>query len=288
MTENYVSIGDFRCFPLTDGNNLYPTGAIFPGRSEAELADAFAPQPVQPGITVGYSGLLVDTGRQRILIDTGAGAFGPNTGRLPDNVAASGFTPDQIDLIILSHLHPDHIGGLMTAEGEFRFPNAEVVLSQTEHDFWMSEGNQAKMKSMTLMGMGELEHFMLSSLQKNIAPLAAAGRLRMTEADCELQPGIQVLPAFGHTPGHVAVLIFGGRQQLLFGGDAILHPAHVRYPEWTTAFDILPDQTVLTRRRILDRSASDRYLTFHFHFPFPCLGSVSRVDSGYRWEPVEL
>jgi glyoxylase-like metal-dependent hydrolase (beta-lactamase superfamily II) len=207
---------------------------------------------------------------------------------LPENLSACGFSPEQIDLVVLSHFHADHIGGLLTAEGTLRFPRAEVLASRSENDFWMAENNQAKLRSGMLFGLGDMEQVMLSSVQRHILPLATARKLRLIESDCEAASGILVLPAFGHTPGHLAVLVSSGRQQLLFAGDAILHPAHIKHPEWSTVFDVLPKQVVTTRRQILDRSASDRCLMFHFHFPFPCLGSVSRRNGGYRWEPIEL
>jgi len=288
MPEPFVRIGDFRCFPLTDGALHYPTSALFPGRSEPELAEVLGPGEVQPELSLGYSGLLIDTGTQRILIDTGAGPLSADTGRLPESLNACGFRPEQIDVIVLSHLHADHIGGLITSEGGFRFPGAEVLVSRSENDFWMSESNQAKLKLGRLFGLGEIEQVMLSWVQRYISPLATARRLRIIESDCEPATGILVLPAVGHTPGHLAVLVSSGRQQLLFAGDAIFHPAHIKHPEWSTVFDVLPEQAVLTRRQILDRGASDRCLMFHFHFPFPCLGSVSRWNGGYRWEPIEL
>jgi glyoxylase-like metal-dependent hydrolase (beta-lactamase superfamily II) len=288
MPEKYIRIGEFRCFPLSDGHLRYPKQALFPNQTDTEMADALAPEPVEPQIRVGYSGLLVDTGRERILIDTGAGTLGPDTGRLPESVDVCGFTPEEIDIVVLSHMHPDHIGGLMSGEKRFRFPNAEVVASRTEHDFWTSEENQAKLKSMALFGLGHIEEVMLGAVQNNIPPLVAAGRLRLVEGDHEPVPGMQILPAFGHTPGHLAVLISSGRQQLLYGADAIIHPAHVKHPDWKTVFDVLPEQAVMTRRQLLDRSASDRCLTFHYHFPFPCIGSVSRWNGGYQWEPMPL
>jgi glyoxylase-like metal-dependent hydrolase (beta-lactamase superfamily II) len=284
MGETYVSIGGFRCYPLSDGALVYPRETLFPGKSDAELADALSPRPVPEEITLSYAGLLVDTGKQRVLIDTGAGALGPETGHLPENLKACGFTPEQIDVVVVSHLHPDHIGGLMTAEGEPRFANAEVVLSGTEYDYWTSATTQARLKARTLFGLGDLELTIQSWIEKNVTPLADAGKLRMTEGGWEPAPGVMTLPAGGHTPGHLAVLISDGKEELLFGGDAILHPVHVRYPAWKTLFDVMPEQSALTRLQILDRCATDECLTFHFHFPFPCMGRIARWTGGYKWE----
>jgi glyoxylase-like metal-dependent hydrolase (beta-lactamase superfamily II) len=288
MLENYVRVGEFRCFPLSDGKLVYPTAAVFPERSDVELAEALAPDLVQPQMSIGYSALLIDTGKQRILVDTGAGSLGPDTGYLSDSIRAYGFTPEEIDLVVISHLHPDHIGGLVTAKGELRFPKAEVLLSHNESDFWMSETNQAKLQAKNLLGLGDIEQVMFSWIRNNIPPLVAADKLRLIERDCEPTTGILVLPSFGHTPGHLSLLVSSGREQLLFAGDAIVHPAQVKYPHWNCVFDVFPGQTVTTRLQILDRSASDRCLTYHFHFPFPCLGFISRWNSGYQWEPLEI
>jgi glyoxylase-like metal-dependent hydrolase (beta-lactamase superfamily II) len=287
VAEKFVSIGGFRCFPLSDGSLVYPKDAVFPGRLEDELADALAPNPVPEEIRVAYSGLLVDTGKRRVLIDTGAGALGPDTGRLPENLQACGFTPEQIDVVILSHLHPDHIGGLMTKGRKPRFPNAEVVVSNIEYDFWTSAGTQDKLRTSSLFGLGDLEPVMLAWIENNVAPLAAAGSVVMTEGNHQPVPGVMTVPAAGHTPGHMAVLISDGGQELLYAGDAILHPVHVRYPAWKTAFDAMPEESAMTRLQILDRCATERYLTFHFHFPFPCMGTITRWSGGYQWEAVE-
>jgi glyoxylase-like metal-dependent hydrolase (beta-lactamase superfamily II) len=159
---------------------------------------------------------------------------------------------------------------------------------RSEHDFWMSETNQAKLKAGELFGLGELEQILLSWVQKYIAPLAAEGKLRLVESGYEPTPGVLVEPAFGHTPGHVAVLAASGNQQLLFAGDAFLHPVHVQQLKWNTPFDALPEAAVRTRCQLLDRAVSDGGLMFLFHFPFPCLGSVSRRSGGYRSDPIEL
>jgi len=290
MAEDFVSIGGIRCFPLLDGSLVYPKEMLFPGPLEKDAADALAPEKLPKEFEVSYSGLLVDTGKKRVLIDTGAGAMGPDTGHLATNLEARGYSPDQIDFVILSHMHPDHIGGLMTEDGKLRYPNAEVVASQPEYAFWTSESTQSKLKAKTLFGLGDLELAMQSAIEKNVVPLAKKGTLHMVEEGATFEPcsGVMTVPAGGHTPGHMAVLIDAGRDELLFAGDAILHPLHVRYPAWKTVFDVQPEQSALTRLKVLDRCAAENALTFHFHFPFPCLGKIARWSGGYKWEPTAL
>ena len=286
VPEACVRVGDLRCYPLADGDHEYPTSAVFPGRSDEELEAVLPAGGVSQDLLVGYSGLLVDTGKQRILIDTGAGPLSPTTGRLLGSLTQCGFSRDDVDVVVLSHLHADHIGGLLTPEGDLTFPNAEFITSRVEHEFWMSEANQTKLQAGELFGLGEVERILLAWIRKYIPPLAAANRLRLIDSECEAAPGVLVFPAFGHTPGHLAVLASQGNQQLLFGGDAFLHPAHIQHPQWLSVFEVMPDQTVETRRALLDRAASDHCLMFLFHFPFPCLGTVSRKNNGYGWEPM--
>ena len=282
MGGKYVSIGGFRCYPVTDGSLLYPKQMLFPEPlMQQEVADALAPEPLRDEILVHYSGLLVDTGKKRILIDTGGGTMGPETGQMPEHIAALGFAPEQIDLVIVSHMHPDHIGGLVTAEGKPRYPNAEVVVSQSEFDFWTSETNQSKMKAKGLFGLGDLELVMQSTIEKNMIALAAAGRVRMTEGAQEEVPGVTTIPAGGHTPGHMGVLVEDKGDQLFFAGDAILHPVHVKYPAWKTAFDVQPEQSALTRLQALDRCATERALTFHFQTT-----SMSAKARPVCWSPL--
>jgi glyoxylase-like metal-dependent hydrolase (beta-lactamase superfamily II) len=290
MAEKYVSVGGFKCFPLMDGSLVYPKELLFPGPLEKDAADALAPEPLPKEFVVSYSGLLVDTGKKRVLIDTGAGTMSPDTGHLAANLKERGYSPEQIDFVILSHMHPDHIGGLMTENGNLRYPNAQVVASQPEYEFWTSEATQSKLKAQSLCGLGNLELAIQAAIEKNIIPLAKKGALHLVEEGATSQPctGVTTVPAGGHTPGHIAIWIDAGREQLLFAGDSILHPLQVRYPAWKTAFDVQPEQSALTRLKVLDRCATEDAMTFHFHFPFPCLGRIARWSGGYKWEPKSL
>jgi glyoxylase-like metal-dependent hydrolase (beta-lactamase superfamily II) len=255
-------IGDFSCAAIADGQRTYPGAALLPpeGNPPAELH-------------VPYTALLVDTGSQRVLIDMGAGPLGPETGRLPQSLAAAGVSLDDIDLVVLSHAHADHIGQVL--------PRAEYVMLRTEWNFWTDEATHARLAAGALYGIQEVEHILSTWVRQYLEPVR--DRVRLLDADTEVAPGILVIPAPGHTPGHAAVLISSGRQQLLYVADAVVHPAQLAHPEWTTPFDLDSGQTVRTRRQLLDRAAADRCLVFPFHFPLPCVGEVSTRNGVYEW-----
>ncbi len=259
-------IGDYDCWTLADGELTYPGWTVLPpeGRPPAEL-------------TAPYIAVLVDTGSTRILIDTGAGALGPNTGKLPESLAAAGFLPEDVHTIILSHAHPDHIAGVQM------FPNAAVVMMRKEFEFWMSAETQARLEACEIYGLGPLEVAMAASVRDHVAP--ARDRLRLLDRPAEIAAGIMVFPAPGHTPGHAAVLVSSGRQQLLYVGDAIVHPAQFEHPEWVCAFDLAPAETVRTRKQLLERAAADRCLLAGYHLPGG-LGVVEARQASFRWEPA--
>jgi glyoxylase-like metal-dependent hydrolase (beta-lactamase superfamily II) len=259
-------VGDFSCLAVADGQRIYPGAALLPPE-----ADPPAELPVP------YTALLVDSGNQHVLIDLGAGPLAPDTGQLPRSLAAAGVTLDDIDLVVLSHAHADHIGQVL--------PRAEYVMLRTEWDFWTDGATQAKLAAGTVYGVQEVEHLMSAWIRTYLEPVR--DRVRLLDADTEVAPGILVIPAPGHTPGHAAVLISSGRQQLLYAADALVHPAQVTHPEWTTPFDLDPAQTVRTRRQLLDRAAADRCLMFPYHFPLPCVGEVSSRNSVYEWHSAE-
>ena len=261
-----MQIGEYDCWSLPDGELTYPGSIVLPpeGNPPEEM-------------TVPYTALLVDTGSVRVLIDTGAGALGPNTGRLPESLAATGLSPEDIHVVVLSHGHPDHIANVR------HFPNAAVVLMRKEFEFWTAAGTQAKLQAMEMYGLGPLEQLMAAAVRDHLLP--ATDRLRLLDQSTEVASGILVFPAPGHTPGHAAVLISSGRQQLLYVGDAIINPAQIEHPDWVSAFDLAHEETIGTRRRLLDRAAADRCLLAAFHLPGGACRVVPR-QSGFRWEPA--
>lgn len=264
-TEKF-QLGEYDCWALSDGQFTYPGELVFP--SEAQPPE-HVPMPC--------TALLVDTGTSRVLIDTGAGAMGPDTGKLPESLLAAGFTTDAIDVVILSHAHTDHIGGV------HNFVRAELIMLQEEFDFWMGAETQRRLEASELYGLGALEPPMAAIIHGQLLP--AKERLRLLSQPAEVAPGILVFPAPGHTPGHAAVLISSGTQQLLYIGDALIHGLQFEHPDWVSPLDLSPDETVATRRQLFDRAASDRCLIAGFHLP-GAVGTIETRQSRYAWEPL--
>jgi glyoxylase-like metal-dependent hydrolase (beta-lactamase superfamily II) len=261
-----IRIGKYDCWALPDGELTYPGSTLLPPENEP-------PQEIR----VPYTAMLVDTGRTRVLIDTGAGPLGPATGKFIESLASAGFSPEDIHVVVVSHGHPDHIADLP------RFPNASVVMTQAEFSFWTATDTDARLRAGEVYGLGSLEQLMADYVRTYLAP--AKERLQLIDRPAEVAPGVLVFPAPGHTPGHAAVLVSSDRQQLLYVGDALLHPAQLRNPEWTSAFDLAPGETVDTRKALLDRAVADRCLLAAYHLP-GAVGVAERRQSHFHWEPV--
>jgi glyoxylase-like metal-dependent hydrolase (beta-lactamase superfamily II) len=221
---------------------------------------------------------LVNTGEHRVLIDTGAGALGADTGRLLGSLQSAGVDPGDIDYVILTHGHPDHLGGNVDAQGNVVFPQAQWIMSKIEWDFWM--GGEAE-RVLPEHGRDVL----LGTAQRNLS--AIRGRISLVAGEAEIVPGVRILPAPGHTPGHVAVAVSSAGEELLCLVDLVLHPIHLQEPEWSAAVDMLPDRLVATRHAFLGRAAAENCLVMAFHFPFPGLGRASSLGVGWQWEPLE-
>ena len=259
-----IGIGKYECWILADGELTYPGSLLLP------------PEGQPPGeMPAPYTAMLVDTGSTRILVDTGGGAMGPHTGKLLESLASAGFSPDDIHTVILSHGHPDHIGGVG------RFPNAAVVMLRKEFEFWADAETRAKLAACQMYGLGPMEQMMAASVRDDLVP--ARDRLHLLDHPAEIAAGVLVLPAPGHTPGHAAVLISSGRQQLLYVGDAIIHRAQFEHPDWVCAFDLAREETIGTRKKLLDRAASDRCLLAATHLPGGA-GFVRIQQGRYLWE----
>ncbi len=229
------------------------------------------PATYQPGFTP----MIVNTGKEVLIFDTGNGENGfvkrPNGGWLAAMLSVAGFKPEQIDVVVLSHGHLDHVAGVMEG-GKPLFPNARYVISGTEYDFWAPEGKHS----------GEME-FLASVFRANVVPVA--DKTRFLKPGEDVVSGIRALDAPGHTPGHLAFTLESNGARMLFWGDCAHHQvASLARPDWHCKFDVDKEQGAATRRRIYDMAAAERIPVQGYHMPFPSLGYVERLPgSGYRW-----
>lgn len=223
----------------------------------------------------GFSPTVVNTGDTLVLFDTGNGAHGfvprPAGGWLAAELGPAGFRPEDVDVVVLSHGHPDHVGGLMEG-GRPLFPNARYVISGIEHDFWAPEGKHTD----------EVEK-MAATYRAQTGAIAA--RMTFLKPGDEVVPGIRALEAYGHTPGHLNFLIESEGRLLYFWGDCAHHQvASLARPDWHCVFDVDAEQGAATRRRVFEMLATERWPVIGYHMPFPSVGYVERQGPGaYRW-----
>jgi glyoxylase-like metal-dependent hydrolase (beta-lactamase superfamily II) len=278
MQNNFFrfSLGEFECVCLLDGYYDYPLQNMYANvpRQQIEAALRERDLPVEV-ITTPYTFLYVDTGRNRVLVDVGAGDLGPGTGKLVNSLLEARIEPGDIDTIIISHAHPDHIGGMLDDQGRPIYQNARYLIWKEEWDFWFSKTTAAK-----------LPELFIRIARKNLEPVKE--RITYIDDECEVLPGIQLFYAPGHTPGHVTVGLQSGDERLMYTADTVLQPLHLEHTDWLPIYDLLPEKAAQSKQRIFDLVADQDYLVLGQHFqPFPSLGKVSRQAKGWRWDPIE-
>ena len=278
-------LGAFELTALYDGTWFLPIDNTFIRNASGaavnrELATNFQPPNILP-ITI--TALLVNTGKQLVLIDTGsAGQLTDSAGFLNANLAAAGVKPGDIDMILISHFHPDHIDGIKTKDGDKVFPNAQILAPEPEWTFWMDDANQSRATG-SVLGYFRNARRIFADIAKEV---------QRFKPGAEVAPGIVSLPAYGHTPGHTAFALHSGKQSLLVMSDTVRNPElFARHPDWQPIFDMDGGLAVKTRRRMLARAAADRMLVEAYHFPFPACGHMIRRGAGYElvpsmWQPL--
>jgi glyoxylase-like metal-dependent hydrolase (beta-lactamase superfamily II) len=267
-------LGDFDCIAVSDGIFAREdVRFLFTNPPEAELGQVLRAHNLQPDhIPSSITCLTIDTGQHRVLIDTGFGSeVRPGVGRLLDNLKAEGIQPGDIDTVILTHGHADHIGGNTDAQGRPTFPNARYMMWRTEWNYWTSETNLARVPEMRARFARE-----------NLPPLQ--DRFDLIEREEEIRPGIWAISAPGHSPGHMVLEISSAGKTLFFLADAALHPIHLEHPDWLAVVDANPEQVVATRQRLFERAATEHALVLGYHFEFPGLGHVIQKGQTWQWQ----
>jgi len=270
-------VGSLECVVISDGINRYDPALFFANAPEPALGRRLAEYGIGPdGLVSSYNCMAIRTGEEWTLVDTGIGPIGPELGMLLPRLREAGITPEAITTLILTHGHPDHIGGITGQGGAINFPRARFVMWQAEWDFWTSEARLAA-----------LPELMAGFARKNLPPIR--DRMDLLDRETEVRSGIHALPAAGHTPGHMILGLSSEGEHMLVAGDAILHPIHVVEPGWYAVFDMDPDAALATRRRLLERAAAEGapLQCFHFH-PSPGTGTVESMENGWRWTARQL
>jgi glyoxylase-like metal-dependent hydrolase (beta-lactamase superfamily II) len=264
---------------LDDGTFGGPANLFAANAPEAALAEVVEAQGwTLDAIPLGVHPLLVETGGQRVLLDTGLGSFEPG-GNLMAALATEGIAPEEIDVVLITHMHSDHFGGGLDAEGKLAFPNARYLINAREYEFWVSEPSLDE-----LIVPDEFKQVFRQTAKDFLT--AVEGTIEQIVPGDEIAPGVITVDAKGHTPGQLAVEVTSGGEGLLHIVDVAHIPAiHLEHPDWFLAADNWPAWTAVTRKALFDRAADENLLVATYHFPFPGLGRVTKEEIGWAWTP---
>jgi len=276
-----LKVGDLEVTALYDGTGVFDQQWLNGTKATMEgVVKALHEDPHT--LDVVDMGFLVNTGKQLILVDAGAGTWwgGGALGRLASSLRSAGYTPEEVDLVLVTHLHSDHVGGLTTQDGKRVFPYADVYVAKAESEFWLSPEIAAKAPK-------DAQPF-FQSAQAIAAPYIKADKWHTFSGPEPVVDGVQIVPLHGHTPGHTGYEFSSKGQKILFWGD-IIHAQRVQlqHPEVTAIFDIDQTAAAATRNQLLPKLAREDVLIATPHASlFPALGRLHKEGSGYSWVPV--
>ena len=274
-----VMLGDFEVTALSDGTVALPVDKLLTGTTAPKTAKALARSFLKAPLDTSVNAYLINTGSKLVLVDTGAAKlFGPTLGNLADSLKAAGYQPEQVDEVFITHMHADHVGGLMNGD-KLAFPNASVRADQHDADFWLSQANLDKAPA-------DAKGFFQGAMA-SLNPYVTAGKFKPFNGDTELVPGVRALATPGHTPGHSVYVVESQGQKLVLWGD-LMHVAAVQFadPSVTIQFDTDSKSAARQRKRAYADAAKQGYLVGSAHLSFPGLGHLRTQGKGYEWVPV--
>ena len=276
-----MSLGDFEVTALSDGTVELPVDTLLTGTTKAKVDATLKKDYLKSPLESSVNCFLINTGSKLVLIDAGAGnLFGPTLGKLITNLKASGYQPDQVDEIYITHMHPDHVGSL-AKDGKAAFPNATVRAHKLEADQWLTQANLDKAPD----AMKDFFKGAMASLN----PYTAGGKFKPFEGETELVPGIRAVPSIGHTNGHTIYVVTSKDQKLVVWGD-LIHVASVQFPDpsVTIQFDTDSKKAMAERKKQFADAAKGGYFAAIAHVSFPGIGHLRAEGAGYRWLPVNF
>ena len=275
------AVGAFELTALNDGSDYLDPKLFHDAKPDVMarlLAASFEDGP--KGIPVSFSAFLVNTGKHLVLVDTGLGeCAAPATGRVVDNLRASGYRPEDVDAVLITHMHADHTCGL-TSGGKRVFSNATVYAAEKEAGYWLNKNPQPAFSK------GQQRN--ADRAQQVFAPYIAANAFRTFKDGAVLFPGVSAIATHGHTPGHTSYLFQSGSHDLLVWGD-IVHAAALQFarPDISVDFDSDRKQAVATREALFVRLAQTKWAVAGAHLPFPGIGHVRKDRDGFAYVPAE-
>lgn len=283
----HIPLGSFQVTALYDGYVKLPT-TIFKGEKPATLEKLLQSGYVdyKNGIQTSVNAYLVNTGSHLVLIDSGAAkCFGDALGSIEENIQAAGYRPDQIDTVLLTHLHPDHACGISPVEGEKAFKNATVYVNKLEADFWLNPANLQKYPEAKQATFKEA----FAATARVLKPYQDSQQYKTYQAGDLIIDGIKIIPTYGHTVGHTSYLVESGQQQLLVLGDVVHnHSLQFQRPDINLDFDFDAKQAIQIRQQQFTEAAKTGRLVAGAHLPFPGIGHIRQLGKNrFEWLPVD-
>ncbi|AEV98653.1 MBL fold metallo-hydrolase [Niastella koreensis] len=274
-----MQLGDFDVIALSDGTIPLNLHTLLHDAKPGELDDLLHHSFLDSIVETSITAFLVRANNKLILIDAGSGSFmGSTLGKVKQNLLVAGIRPEDIDIVLPTHLHADHVGGLVD-NGKMVFPNATVYISKPEADFWLNDTNRQTSNK-------RAQPF-FDGAQASVAPYQKSGKIKIFEPGTQLFPGITSAPSFGHTPGECFYILESKGQKLVFWGD-VVHAGTVQFadPSITIDFDVDLTGAKITRKKAFEDAVKKGYWIAAPHLSFPGIGHLKFVNNSYEWLPI--